>query len=42
MKLNDLYHSKNSMGVIKSNGGEERCILCFGGKVWGKETTWKT
>ena len=34
---------KNEMGVACSAyGGEERRIQGFGGKTWGKETTWET
>ena len=51
--LNDLYPSpiivrvikieKNEMGgACSTNGGEERLIQGFGGKTWGKETTWET
>jgi hypothetical protein len=33
VELNDLYPSENIIGVVKSNGGEERCVLGFGGKA---------
>ena len=34
---------KNEMGGARStDGGEERCILGFGGETRAKETTWKT
>jgi hypothetical protein len=42
------YHSgdqinKNEMGgACDTYGGQERCILGFGGETCGKETTWKT
>jgi hypothetical protein len=34
---------KNEMGGARSKyGGEERCIVGFGGEALGKQTTWKT
>ena len=36
-------NKKNEMGGERSTyGGEDRCILGFGGENWEKETTWKT
>jgi hypothetical protein len=29
VELNDLYPSKNIIGVIETNRGEERCIVGF-------------
>ena len=42
------YHSgdqikKNGMGgECSTYFGEERCMQCFDGETWGKESTWKT
>ena len=34
---------KNEIGgACSTYGGEERCIQSVGGKIGGKETTWKT
>ena len=47
-EFNDLYCSPNIVRVIKSSWAGhvalmgERRIQGFGGKNWGKETTWKT
>jgi hypothetical protein len=41
ISLGDQIH-KNEMGRTRNMyGGMERCILGFGGEIWGKQTTWK-
>ena len=39
--LGDQIEKNETGGAFSTYGGEERCILCFGGETLGKETTWK-
>jgi len=41
-KLFGCQIKKNEMdGACGKNGGEDKCILESGGRIWGKETTRK-
>jgi hypothetical protein len=40
--LGDQVEKNEMGGACSKYGGEKRCIQGFGGKIWGKETMWKT
>jgi len=40
--LDDQIQKNEMGGACSMYGGEQRCIECFGGGTWGKETTWNT